>query len=54
MRQPLGLPEHAIGVGIVFPTPSDDSEVEWEYVSADLSKVEIEEEDLSVLESEDL
>lgn len=54
MRQALGLPEHAIGVGIVFPTPSADSEVEWDYVSADLSKVDIEEEDLSVLESEDL
>jgi molybdopterin-guanine dinucleotide biosynthesis protein len=53
-RRALNLPEHVIGVGLVFPTPSDDSAVEWNYVSADLSKVDIEEEDLSVLETEDL
>lgn len=56
-RQPLNAPEHVIGVGLVFPTPTDgDSTVAWEadYISADLSGVEIEEEDFSALESEDL
>lgn len=51
MRLGLNAPEHVIGVGLVFPTPKDgDSEVEWEYISADLSRLEIEEEDLSELE----
>ncbi|WP_338597165.1 Z1 domain-containing protein [Saccharopolyspora sp. SCSIO 74807] len=52
-RYTLNLPEHAIGVGLVFPKPStEDSQVEWEwnYVSADLSRVELEEEDLDALE----
>ncbi|MEV0060058.1 Z1 domain-containing protein [Nocardia sp. NPDC050718] len=56
-RQALNAPEHVIGVGLVFPTPTDgDSTVAWEadYISADLSGVEIEEEDFSALESEDL
>lgn len=45
LREPLDLPEHAIGVGLVFPRPAKDSEVEWNYVSADLSKIEVEDED---------
>ncbi|MGO4200615.1 Z1 domain-containing protein [Rhodococcus sp. TAF43] len=54
-RVGLNAPEHVIGVGLVFPTPSgDDSEVEWEYVSADLSGIEIEEADLSELELEEI
>ncbi|MGV9975516.1 Z1 domain-containing protein [Nocardia beijingensis] len=56
-RQPLNAPEHIIGVGLVFPTPTaDDSTVAWEanYISADLSGVEIEEEDFSALEAEDI
>ncbi|MBW0272947.1 endonuclease [Nocardia sp. MH4] len=56
-RQALNAPEHVIGVGLVFPTPTDDdSTVAWEadYISADLSGVEIEEEDFSALESEEL
>ncbi|MFI7666554.1 Z1 domain-containing protein [Nocardia sp. NPDC049526] len=56
-RQPLNAPEHVIGVGLVFPTPKDnDSTVAWEanYISADLSGVEIEEEDFSALEAEDI
>ncbi|WP_245671457.1 Z1 domain-containing protein [Nocardia amamiensis] len=56
-RQPLNAPEHVIGVGLVFPTPTDDdSTVAWEanYISADLSGVEIEEEDFSALEAEDV
>ncbi|WP_327120142.1 Z1 domain-containing protein [Nocardia sp. NBC_01730] len=56
-RQPLNAPEHVIGVGLVFPTPrDDDSTVAWEanYISADLSGVEIEEEDFSALEAEDI
>ncbi|MGW6334226.1 Z1 domain-containing protein [Nocardia rhamnosiphila] len=54
-RYALDAPEHVIGVGLVFPRPKDDdSTVAWEssYVSADLSGVEIEEEDFSLLEAE--
>ncbi|MFD3591469.1 Z1 domain-containing protein [Nocardia sp. NPDC058640] len=56
-RVPLNAPEHVIGVGLVFPSPAnDDSTVAWEsdYISADLSGVEIEEEDFSPLDSEDI
>ncbi|MET9520908.1 Z1 domain-containing protein [Streptomyces coeruleorubidus] len=52
-RAALNAEEHVIGVGIVFPEPRDrDSTVE-KYISADLSGVRIEDEDLSLLESED-
>lgn len=56
-RESLNAPEHVIGVGLVFPSPAnDDSTVAWEsdYISADLSGVEIEEEDFSPLDSEDI
>lgn len=55
-RLPLDAPEHAIGVALVFPTPRDaDTTVEWEatYISADLSGIENEEEDLSILEADE-
>ena len=39
---------------MVFPRPSGaDDAVEYEYVSADLSRVQLEEEDLSLLEAEE-
>ncbi|GLW98209.1 Z1 domain-containing protein [Microtetraspora sp. NBRC 16547] len=51
-RAPLNADEHVIGVGLVFPQPRDeDSSIEW--ISADLSGVEIEEEDLSPIEAEE-
>lgn len=52
-REPLGLPEHAIGVGVVFPSPGtdQDSEVEWNYISANLPK-DLEEEDISAVEGD--
>ncbi|MBF6081148.1 Z1 domain-containing protein [Nocardia cyriacigeorgica] len=55
-RTPLDAPEHVIGVGMVFPKPEHDSTVAWEstYISADLSGVDIEEEDFSLLEAEEL
>ncbi|WP_406462617.1 Z1 domain-containing protein [Streptomyces sp. NBC_00111] len=54
LRAPLNAEDHVIGVGLVFPKPKDsDSEVEG-YVSADLSKVRIEEEDYSFLDGEDV
>lgn len=54
LREPLGLEEDAIGVGLVFPVPKgEDSAVKWTYVSADLSKVDIEEEDLTGLDEEE-
>jgi Z1 domain len=54
-REALDAEETVIGVGLVFPQPSGkDSTVEWEYVSADLSGVEIEEEDFSPIEAEDV
>ncbi|MEU1038653.1 Z1 domain-containing protein [Streptomyces sp. NPDC005907] len=53
LRAPLNAEEHVIGVGLVFPEPwNKDSEVE-RYVSADLSNVWIEEEDYSLLDSEE-
>lgn len=58
-RKPLNAEEHVIGVGIVFPQPKgEDSQIEW--ISADLSGVpdqsggEIEEEDLSLIEGEEV
>ncbi|MFE5173425.1 Z1 domain-containing protein [Streptomyces sp. NPDC056634] len=57
-RQPLDAEEHVIGVGLVFPEPDGpDSAVEPEYVSADLSGVQLEEfeeeEMLRLIEGED-
>jgi hypothetical protein len=53
-REALNAEEHVIGIGLVFPQPGgDDSTVEWDYISADLSGVEIEEEDLSPIDAED-
>lgn len=52
-RAPLNAEEHVIGVGLVFPEPRDrDSAVE-KYISANLSKVRIEEEDYSLIDSEE-
>ncbi|MFH8763915.1 Z1 domain-containing protein [Streptomyces althioticus] len=52
-RRPLNAEEHVIGVGLVFPRVfGGDSTVE-KYISADLSGVTIEDEDLSLLESEE-
>lgn len=53
LRAPLNSEEHVMGVGLVFPEPQDgDSEVE-KYISADLSGVRLEDEDFSLLESDD-
>ncbi|MCG8926141.1 Z1 domain-containing protein [Lentzea sp. CC55] len=53
-RAPLGLEEDAVGVGLVFPKPrGQDNAIKWTYVSADLSKVDIEEEDLTGLDEEE-
>ncbi|GGT91318.1 Z1 domain-containing protein [Streptomyces lateritius] len=52
-RAPLNAEEHVIGVGLVFPAPlHGDSTVE-KYISADLSSVGLEDEDYSMLDSED-
>jgi hypothetical protein len=54
-RVPLDAPtdDVVMGVALVFPEPRDkDSDVE--YMSADLSKVVVEEEDTSVLEQDDV
>ncbi|MET9498859.1 Z1 domain-containing protein [Streptomyces sp. NPDC006552] len=54
LREPLDAEDHVIGVGLVFPEPDGpDSAVEPEYVSADLSGVqleEFEEEELRLIE----
>ncbi|WP_329554683.1 Z1 domain-containing protein [Streptomyces sp. NBC_00696] len=53
-RVPLDAEEHVIGVALVFPEPSaGDSSVEG-YVSADLSKISLEDEDYSFLDNEEL
>ncbi|WP_330290708.1 Z1 domain-containing protein [Streptomyces sp. NBC_00576] len=52
-RAPLNAEEHVIGVGLVFPEPWDKDSAVEKYISANLSKVRIEEEDYSLLVSED-
>ncbi|MGV9710017.1 Z1 domain-containing protein [Gordonia sp. NPDC003424] len=49
-REPLGAPDHLIGVGVVFP-PVDGQDSTVEYVSADLSGVELEELDPDSVEA---
>ncbi|MFF7779321.1 Z1 domain-containing protein [Streptomyces tanashiensis] len=51
-REALNAGDHVVGVGLVFPTPLDDSTVE-KYISADLSKIRLEDEDYSILDSDD-
>ncbi|MEU3838949.1 Z1 domain-containing protein [Streptomyces sp. NPDC028635] len=52
-RKPLNAEEHVIGVGLVFPEPQQQDSTVEKYISADLSGVRIEDEDLSLLEGED-
>ncbi len=52
-RKPLNADEHVIGVGMVFPAPRNEDSTVEKYISADLSNVWIEDEDLSVLDGED-
>ncbi|MEU8650381.1 Z1 domain-containing protein [Streptomyces sp. NPDC048737] len=52
-RAPLSSEEDVIGVGLVFPKPHDSDSTVEKYISADLSNVRIEDEDLSLLEGED-
>lgn len=53
-RKPLNAEEHVIGVGLVFPDPGQGDSTVEKYISADLSGVRIEDEDLSLLEGEDV
>ncbi|WP_411091557.1 Z1 domain-containing protein [Streptomyces sp. 049-1] len=52
-RTALNAEEHVIGVGLVFPEPPHGDSTVEKYISADLSGVRIEDEDLSLLEGED-
>ncbi|MFJ4891995.1 Z1 domain-containing protein [Streptomyces sp. NPDC088788] len=52
-RAALNAEEHVIGVGLVFPKPRDTDSTVKKYISADLSNVRIEDEDYSLLDSED-
>jgi hypothetical protein len=52
-RTALGAAEHVIGIGLVFPLPQGDDSTVKDYISADLSGIEIEEEDFSAVDSED-
>ncbi|MFE7773120.1 Z1 domain-containing protein [Streptomyces sp. NPDC057445] len=52
-RAPLNAEEHVIGVGLVFPKPRDMDSTVKRYISANLSNVRIEDEDYSLLDSED-
>jgi hypothetical protein len=54
LREPLNAEEHVIGVGLVFPQPNGNDSTAVKYISADLSGVEIEEEDYSLLDGEDV
>jgi hypothetical protein len=53
LRAPLNAEEHVIGVGLVFPEPQHGDSTVEKYISANLSGVRIEDEDYSLLESED-
>lgn len=53
LRAPLNAEEHVIGVGLVFPEPRHGDSTVEKYISANLSGLRIEDEDLSPLESED-
>ncbi|MFG2925947.1 Z1 domain-containing protein [Streptomyces sp. NPDC048305] len=53
LRAPLNAEEDVIGVGLVFPEPQyEDSTVE-KYISANLANVRIEDEDYSLVDSEE-
>lgn len=53
LRAALDADEHVIGVGLVFPEPWEGDSAVERYISADLSNVQLEEEDFSLLESDD-
>ncbi|MFE9306216.1 Z1 domain-containing protein [Streptomyces sp. NPDC006706] len=53
LRGPLNADAHVMGVGLVFPEPQQGDSTVEKYISADLSGVRIEDEDLSLLEGED-
>ncbi|MFG3478881.1 Z1 domain-containing protein [Streptomyces chengbuensis] len=53
-RAPLNAEDHVIGVGLVFPMPPDADSTVSKYISANLSNVRIEDEDYSLLDSEDV
>jgi hypothetical protein len=53
LREALNAEEHVIGVGLVFPKPAGEDTTVAKYISADLSGVEIEEEDYSLVDGED-
>ncbi|OAH13399.1 Z1 domain-containing protein [Streptomyces jeddahensis] len=53
LRAPLNAEEHVIGVGLVFPKPRDMDSTVKKYISANLANVRIEDEDYSLLDSED-
>lgn len=53
-RVPLNADDHVIGVGLVFPEPTGEDSTVKDYISANLSGVEIEEEDLSAIDAEDV
>jgi hypothetical protein len=52
-RAALNAKTDVIGVGLVFPQPSVDSPIEKDYISADLSRIDIEEEDFEALNAEE-
>ncbi len=53
-RAPLDAEEHVVGVGLVFPKPTGEDSTVEKYISADLSNLPMEDEDYSLLDSEDL
>jgi len=53
LRDPLNAEEHVIGVGLVFPKPANGDSTVEKYISANLANVRIEEEDYSLLDSEE-
>jgi hypothetical protein len=52
-RENLGASDHVIGVGLVFPEAVGPDAEAHGYIRADLSGIDMEEEDLSLIEGED-
>ncbi|MFD6332660.1 Z1 domain-containing protein [Streptomyces niveus] len=53
LRAPLNAEEHVIGVGLVFPKPANEDSTVEKYISANLGNVTIEDEDFSLVDSEE-
>jgi hypothetical protein len=54
LREPLDAEEHVIGVGLVFPKPENEDSTVEKYISANLAGLDIEDEDYSPVNGEEV